>query len=637
MKKLIPFLILILLLAHRGKGQEVSTTDKRAVRHFEKARQAYYDNDYNNAVKYVLKAIERDTAFLEPYLLASEIHIDKQEPLHAIAYLEKMLSIDAKKYPRAWSLKANLHLSAGHYDKAIKSFDRYLSFQQDEEATHKMELARYRQKQIENPLDIHPENLGDSINTEGCEYVNALTLDGSKIYFTRKPQGSSRAPGEKWDEDFYFSVRKNEAWQQARSLGEQINTPYNEGAMHLAPDGRSLFYASCRGMQGYGSCDLYYATRINDTLWKEPFNLGPVLNTRHWETQPCFSSDGRTLFFVSTRPGGEGGADIWRSTLKKDGSWEVPENLGETINTKGEEMAPYLHPDGRTLYFSSDGHRGMGGQDIFVTRMQQDSSWSKPENMGYPVNTKEDQINLVVDAAGTKAYISSQDTTGYGCYDIYEFRLPQKLRPRQVAYLKGSVFDRRTGKPLTALLELRDLQTDRVVVSSSSGNNGRFMVALPNGRDYALHVNKTGYMFYSEHFPFRRETAKPLEKDIFLEPVNIDAKSVLNNIFFAFDSDSLKPESLPELKKLRQFLAVNDDVKIRIEGHTDNMGGEEYNKELSQQRADAVKDYLRKHGIAEERLQTKGFGESQPRAGNETAEGRAKNRRTEIRIIAHRK
>ncbi|MFW5974927.1 MAG: OmpA family protein, partial [Bacteroidota bacterium] len=426
-------------------------------------------------------------------------------------------------------------------------------------------------------------------------------------------------------------------WQKAKSLGDQINTPYNEGAMHLSTDGTSLFFTSCRGMQGYGSCDLYYAARINDTVWKEPFNLGPVINTRHWETQPCCSSDGKTLYFVSTREGGEGGADIWRSRLQDNSEWSEPENLGPEINTKGEEMAPYLHPDGVTLYFSSNGHRGMGGMDIFVSRMNPDSSWSEPENFGYPVNDRGDQINLIVDAEGKTVYFSSKDTSGYGCYDIYSFEMPQKHKPEPVAYLKGTVYDKKTRDPVQAHFELIDLKRDESKVSSRSDNQGNFMVALPNGRNYALHVNKKGYLFYSEHFPLEQQTTKPVEKDIYLEPISIKASSRLDNLFFVFDSDSIRQESVPELKQLKEFMDTNPHVEIRIEGHTDNTGEEEYNKRLSQKRAEAVKAYLKENGIEEDRLSTKGFGESKPVADNSTEQGRARNRRTEIQITAHLK
>ncbi len=636
MKQLLVLVFLFAAFILQSHAQEsVSTSDKRAVRFFEKARDAFYDRDYDFAKQYVDRALQRDKTFLEAYLLASEIHIEQGQSHQAIDFLEQLYRFDSVKYPKASNLLGSLYMNTRQYNEAIHVLEHYLSLKEDKSTNKKLELARFRQSLIENPLDINPKNLGPGVNTKGCEYVNAITLDGNKLFITRKPEPGSRSRGEKWDEDFYFSEKEDSVWQQTKSLGDQINTPYNEGAMHLSADGTSLFFTSCQGMQGYGSCDLYYTTRINDTMWKQPFNLGPLINTRHWETQPCFSSDGKTLYFVSTRDGGEGGADIWRSRLQDNSEWSEPENLGPEINTKGEEMAPYLHPDGVTLYFSSDGHRGMGGMDIFVSRMNSDSSWSEPKNFGYPLNDGDDQINLIADAEGNTAFFSSADTSGYGCYDIFSFEMPQKHKPEQVAYLKGTVYDKKTREPLQASFELVDLMKDETKVASRSDKQGDFLVALPNGRNYGLHVSKKGYMFYSEHFPFEQETVKPMQKDIYLEPISIEASSRLDNLFFVYDSDSIRQESMAELKQLKAFLETNRFVEIRVEGHTDSRGDEEYNMKLSQKRAEAVKKYLTENGIDEDRLSTKGFGESKPVADNDTEEGRARNRRTEIQITAH--
>ncbi|HKK09623.1 MAG TPA: OmpA family protein [Bacteroidales bacterium] len=638
MKKFL-FLVsgLLLFNAINVLGQDYSTENRKAIRFFEKAREEFYA-DPDRALSFANKAIQHDKEFSEAYILKSEIFIEKEKTTEAINTLNSMLKFDSSGYPAAWLLLGDLQFSVRNYKQSVGSYQKYLSLSFDTLSTSpNLEAAKFRDSLMRHPVELSPKNAGSGINSKDCEFVNAISLDGRRLYFTRKPDGVKMGGKEKWDEDFYFSLKKDSSWQKAVSLGEQINTPYNEGAMHISSDGRFLFYTSCRGLRGFGSCDLYFARRINDTLWEEPFNLGSRLNTRHWETQPCFSSDGRTLFFVSTRQGGRGGADIWMARLRNGGGWTQPKNMGETINTKGEEMAPYLHPDGRTLYFSSNGHQGMGGQDIFVTRMNADSTWTKPQNMGYPVNDEQDQINMIVNASGKQAYISVSNSSGYGCYDIYTFEMPEANRPGPVAYLKGRVYDSLTHKPLEAYIELIDLETNNTVVASASEKDGNFIVALPSGKDYALHIEKEGYLFYSDHFPFNRRPAEIVHKNIPLQSVRKNAILELKNIFFAFDSDSLKPSSIAELNKLKDFLENNEPIRIQIEGHTDNKGDEQYNLNLSERRANAVMNYLVKNDIDKDRLSAKGFGESSPKTSNETESGRAKNRRTEIRVIDVRK
>ncbi len=614
-------------------GQNYSTGNRKAIRSFNKAKSEMH-SDAEKALSFAKRAIELDQNFSEAYILLAEIYIENKEEAKARHYLKKMLSFNPDKYPSAWLLLGDLQFGSQKYKNALSSYDTYLSMTNDTLSLKgKPELASFRDSLMNHPADIHLSNIGTGINSSGCEFANAISLDGQRLYFTLKPEGVPAGGQQKWDEDFYFSILKDSVWQPAKSLGDQINTPYNEGAMHLSSDGRFLFYTSCRGLQGFGSCDLYFARRINDTTWEESFNLGGRLNTRHWETQPCFSSDGRTLFFVSTREGGQGGADIWMARLREGGGWTYPENLGKKINTKGEEMAPYLHPDGKTLYFSSNGHLGMGGQDLFMTRMKADSTWTQPRNLGYPINNDEDQINLIVNAEGNQAYISSTDSAGFGCYDIFTFKLPDPLQPNPAAYLQGIVFDSVTNQPLEASIELIDLKTKHTVVVSASREDGSYIVALPSGNDYALHVDKEDYLFYSDHFPFNSNPAEVMVKDIPLQPIKEDALIELKNIFFAFDSDSLKPSSETELNKLVHFLEKNQELSIRIEGHTDNRGAAEYNKKLSERRAFAVMNYLLENNIRKSRLDIKGFGEESPRATNETEKGRAKNRRTEIRIV----
>lgn len=637
MKQLIIFLLVAFIVPIVYGQQELTTDNQKARKFFEKAREAYNSRKYEEALQYASKAIQKDTAFLEAYVVSAEIQMFLDSDPKAKKYLRKVITLDKGKYPIALKWLGNIAFRDNRFEEATNYYEKYLTHKDDPKIVEKIKKIEFRKKLHDSPDTLTIQNLGSGVNSVNCEFVNAITLDNSALYYTVKPQDTPNGRFEKRqrDEDFFYSVKKDGQWVQPRPVGSSINTSFNEGAMHLSPDGTYLYFTSCRGMEGYGSCDLYFAERMNDSVWGRAYNLGSTINTRHWETQPCFAADGKTLYFVSTRSGGKGGADIWKATLKDDESWSEPENLGETINTSGEEMAPYLHPDGKTLYFSSDGHKGLGGSDIFMSRRIGDSAWSEPKNLGYPINNNGDQINMIVDAAGTKAFISSRDSTSMGCYDIYSFTLPEPYRPEKVSYLKGYVYDAKSKEPLKATFELVDLESEKTIVSSESRkDNGRFMVALPTGREYALHVHREDYLFYSEHFSFVNKPAEPMEKDIPLQPIHLNASEQLNNIFFAFDSDSLIPKSRSELERLLKFMKQNRGLEIEIQGHTDSIGTAAYNQELSGQRAQKVYDYLSENSVPEHRMTVKGFGEERPVATNQTEEGRARNRRTEIRITA---
>ena len=306
-----------------------------------------------------------------------------------------------------------------------------------------------------------------------------------------------------------------------------------------------------------------------------------------------------------------------------------PVDLGDSINTKDTEMAPFIHPDDLTLYFTSNGHPGMGGLDLFYSRKDENGFWGKPVNMGYPINTYADEITLVVNAGGDLAYISSDKLGGKGKQDIYSFKLYKEAQPLKVTYFKGIVFNKETKKRLEAKFELIDLTSGKVVIESRSDPvNGEFLVALPTNKDYALNVSKTGYLFYSDHFALKGENSKarPFIRDIPLQEIGIGETVVLKNIFFDTDKYELKPESRSELENLINLLQTNGKIRIEISGHTDNAGTAVYNLTLSKNRAKAVYDYLVEYGISAGRLSYEGYGLTKPIDTNETEQGRANNR-----------
>jgi outer membrane protein OmpA-like peptidoglycan-associated protein len=388
-------------------------------------------------------------------------------------------------------------------------------------------------------------------------------------------------------------------------------------------------------MMGYGSCDLFVCGKEGDG-WGDPQNLGKVVNTSNWDSQPCFSADGQTLYFTSARQGGFGGADIWSTTFVQKKGWTKPVNAGPNINTEEEEFAPFIHPDGQTMYFSSKGLPGMGGFDLFITRMDSEGNWSEASNLGYPINTEADEINILVSTDGKMAYISSDMGSGEGGYDIYSFDLPPVFAPKKVSYLTGGVYDADTREPLPAEIQLIDLETGKLAVRcGSEAGSGRYMAALPGGRNYALNVSKEKYVFYSENVNLaERELDRvAVKKDIYLMPVKSGHSFVLKNVFYETDKYSLSELSRVELHKLHAMLVLNPEINIMICGHTDDVGTDEYNQTLSKKRAEAVYNFLIDMGIDAARLEYKGFGKAQPVSDNKTEEGRAQNRRTEIVIL----
>jgi len=337
----------------------------------------------------------------------------------------------------------------------------------------------------------------------------------------------------------------------------------------------------------------------------------------------------------ATVPGGYGESDIWITKLKTNGEWMNPKNAGESINTKAAERGPFIHPDGVTLYFSSKGHTGMGEGDLFYSTFK-NGKWTKPVNLGYPVNTSDDEITIIVDTDGRYAYYSSTREEGYGLQDIYQFELPAEARPEMVSYMKGNVFDSITRKPLAATINLLEPSTGDTIISSLSNPvDGKFLLVIPAGHNYALNVEREGYLFYSAHIELKAKEnyINPYEKDIPLKRITEGESMVLRNIFFKTDSFNLLPESTAELDQLVRLMKKNKGMSVEISGHTDNEGAVQYNLQLSERRARSVYDYLIKSNVDVRQLRYKGYGQSKPVATNDTPEGRSLNRRTEMVII----
>ena len=634
--------IIIFLCTAGSLYGQYSTSSKRAIARFESARMNYQLYNYTAAEADLKAALEFDPAFAEAYLLLAQVYSDTRQIEKSIEAYEQVLIIDPVTYTRVLYFLGENHLAIGRYKDAKNSFDKFLStgFMSEDlrNQTRKyLKDCEFAINAVMHPVPFDPVNLGPNINTSFDEYWPSLSADESILVFTVLLPVRPDDPrfSKYMQEDFYYSNRENGEWTRARNAGAPLNTMNNEGAQTITGDGKVMFFTACQREDGYGLCDIFISEFLGNS-WAVPVNMGPVINTVHSEKQPSVSSDGRTLYFISDRPGGLGSFDIWCSHRADDGSWQIPVNLGDSINTPDIDQSPFIHQDNKTLYFSSDGWPGMGGYDLYVSRMTESGSWSTPVNLGYPINTQYHEEGLIVNAAGDKAYFSSNRLEGKG-RDIFEFDLYEKVRPVRVSYMKGTVYDALTLKKLEAEFELIDLKTAAVIIKSSSRPvTGQFLICIPADADYALNISKKGYLFYSDNFTMDKvyQRMEPFLMDIPLQPVGVGEKIVLRNVFFGTDSANLKEESRIELNIVLEFLNANPTLVVEISGHTDNTGSASYNQELSEKRAASVVQYLLAHGISGKRITSRGYGMNQPIQSNDTSQGRAANRRTELKILS---
>lgn len=614
-----------------AQQRQYSTTDRAAIKYFAIANTNLDDHMFDEAVDNLQKAIAEDDKFIEAHAVLGDLYKSMRNYKGAVEQFQKVISLNPE-FSRAVYLRiGELEIDMGQYSVAQAHLEKYLSYPnlvaKDSYYAQKLVAdCKFSIQAIAHPVPFKPVNLGPEINTSADEYLPVATADETTLIFTRKINNN---------EDFYKSNKLDNKWQTAVYLSDQINTPqYNEGAESISQDGKYLFFTGCNRPDGLGRCDIYIAQKKGDD-WSKPFDLSPPVNTPGWESQPSISADGKTLYFVSNRKGGYGGYDIWKSHLTDKG-WGEPENMGPNINTMYDEQSPFIHADDSTFYFCSNGWPGLGGKDLFVSRLGKDGKWQKPENLGYPINSGGDENGLTLTATGAYAFFSSNNLNGFGGYDIYTFEMPQSIRPQLVTYVKGVVQDAKTKAPLEAAVEIIDLQNKEPVYQDySDAMLGDFLATLTSGKNYGLNISKSGYLFYSANFSLvGHEPKNPFNISVLLEPIEIGNKVILNNIFFDTNKFDLKPESITELQQLVDFLTLNPTLHIEISGHTDDIGNDASNNTLSENRAKSVYQYLISNKIAADRLVYKGYGKTQPIAPNTTDEGRQKNRRTEFKIIA---
>lgn len=633
MKTRSPFFLLCLLAFQFVHAQvDKSKIDKKAIEAYTKGLNKIDEDKYKDAIESFQEAVKRDPKYIDAYLSLAGVYGQLKDHQNCILNYEKAFALDSN-YASDFRLPYAINLAgAGEFQKALTTINNLLTNPSTSAPTRK--AAEYRKKTFQFAVDfdaLHPQryefkpkNLGEGVNTEDPEYFPSMPIEGKDLIFTRNLK--------RRNEDFFLSHNSGEKWENAFRLNGSINTPDNEGAQTISQDGSWLIFTGCNRGDGAGSCDLYISYRTKEG-WSEAINLGGVINTDQWESQPTLSPDKRDLYFASRRFGGYGGSDIYVSHLLANGRWSQPENLGPDVNTSADETEPFIHADNQTLYFGSNGLPGYGGEDLFMVRKKADGKWGRPENLGYPINTINNDGSLFIASDGYSTYFASDRSDSRGSLDIYSFDMRPDMRPAKTLWVKGKVFDIKTSAGLPSSVELIDLDSKQTVSKLQTDENGNYLVTLPVGKDYAFNVNRKGYLFYSDNF-FLKEKApdSTYHKDIPLQPIEVNASVVLKNIFFDFSKYELKKESEAELDKVVQFLQDNPSVHVVIEGHTDNVGKPADNQKLSQQRAIGVVNYLVLHGVSSKRLTGVGFGATKPLASNSTEEGRAQNRRTELKI-----
>ncbi|TGE27000.1 OmpA family protein [Hymenobacter metallicola] len=628
----------------------------------------WYDMDpprYEQALPHYLEAQKFNPSNARLNLRIGDCYLHSGFKPRALPYLQKAYQLNADIDPRIhYLLGQGLHLNA-KWTEAIAEYKAAQPAVAGKNSTQFLAAISKKIKECENGLKLEKkpsrvfiDNIGAAINSPYADYGAVISADESVILFTSRRDNST---GKERDpetggffEDIYQSTRTSSGWSAARNLGKPVNNEGHDATVGLAPDGqRMLVYVEDNGG------DLQEA-ELRGAAWKKPEKMGPRINSKYHESSAAYTPDGRSLYFVSDKQGGLGSRDIYKVEIEGRGP---AINLGSTINTPYGEEGVFLHPDGKTMYFSSEGHNSMGGYDIFKSVFE-NGKWSEPENLGWPINTPDDDVFFVTSASGRHGYYSSFRDDGLGSKDIYQITFlgaekppvlsqedqllasraqpvkeaslapPVPIATAQVTILKGVVTDAASKQPLEATIDVVDNSRNELIASfRANAQSGRYLVSLPSGINYGIVVRQEGYLFHSENFDLPAGAAySEVVKDIALKKLDVGVKVVLNNIFFDFDKATLRKESTAELERLQKLLVETPALRLEISGHTDNVGKAEYNKDLSNRRAKAVVDYLVTKGIDKGRLTYAGYGDTQPVATNTTKGGRQLNRRTEFKV-----
>ncbi|TGE29959.1 hypothetical protein E5K02_04425 [Hymenobacter metallicola] len=626
-----------------GAQNKLSSTNTKAKNLYDKAQAQARDRQFDKAIETLTTLNQKFPSLGEPYVMKGSLLKAMGENRGAFEAYRDGLSKLPLNPARSldYHTLADLAMSFGDYTTAGENYKRFIKTAPKGQrlvfrAQRQVLNCEYAVKAMANPVGLEPTRLTEPMNTFRYQYFPALTADNRFLVYTARPKVES-------NEDLFIAKQnKDGSLGNPVSISPAINTSYNEGAGSISGDGKTLVFASCDRPNAVGNCDLYISRRTGNT-WSKPQNLGRNVNSVEWDSQPTLSADGRTLYFTSTRRGGKGQEDLYVSTLQNDGSWSVAKNLGEPVNTPGKDMAPFIHASGTTLYYVTDGLVGMGGLDVFRCELQTGNKWSEPQNLGYPLNTFENEASLFISSDNRRGFCSRSRAPEAGVkaerdrpVELFAFEVPQPVKARETStYTQGRVFDAITKKPIKADVQLFDLLTDELTqYVTSDSEDGDYTVVLNEGRQYAMYAVADKYLMKSLSFDYSdKRTFDPLTLDIYLEPLRAGRSIVLNNLFFDTNQFDLKPTSRTELNRLIQFMRQYQEVQVEVSGHTDDVGADADNITLSQNRARAVYNYLIEHGVKATRLRYKGYGETKPLAPNDSDAHRQQNRRIELKIL----
>jgi outer membrane protein OmpA-like peptidoglycan-associated protein len=638
---------------------------------------AFFENGpvfYKDAIPFYLKAQQFNPKNAELNFKLGKCYLKSPFKQNALPYLQKALELSPTVNPEIDLLLGMAYHLAMEWEKAITFYTNHKNRVMQSSDPNAIAEIQNRISQcikgrelVKTPIRVFIDNLGPNINTQYNEYGGVVSADESVLLFTaRRPNSTGGAVDPNLNEhfeDMYIAYKQADGqWTTAVNLPKTVNSNDHDAVSAIAADGqRFIIY-----LGSVNAGDLFESV-LTGSEWSKPEPLGKNINTKYHEPSGCYSPDGNMLYFVSDMPGGEGQHDIYVARRDPKGKWGTPTNIGKTINTRFNEESVFMHPDGKTLFFSSQGHESMGGFDIFKTVYDaSNNTWSTPKNIGYPINTTDDDVFFVLSASGRHGYyMSYENSGGFGGRDLYKitFLGPEKpmiqnnednliashtepireiitapavqLTEAKLTLLKGIIFDQFTQKPLEAIIEIVDNRAGEIIATFQSNSaTGNYLVTLPAGKNYGITVKKEGYLFHSENFDIPDTAAfRQVKKDIGMNQIEVGKKIVLNNIFYDFDKATLRSESKTELQRLIALLNEYPTMKIELGAHTDSRGTNEYNQVLSANRAKSVVDYLIQGGITPGRLVSKGYGEEQPLATNDTDEGRQLNRRTEFKIL----
>ncbi len=604
----------------------------------------YKKGNYTEAGRLMRTVVNDEPEYVDAYYVLGLVNFKKASSnfKEAEKNFQKVLQLCPSYDIYTYYYLAEICYSAERYDSTVqyltefmKDVDKIKSDKDYSRAADLLKYSKFYSEIIRHPVPFQPKVVG-GISTPENEYLPALSPDNQLAFFTREiklpPEKSSFIQSTKYKEKFMYSdLQPDGRFSEGQEMPEPFNLNDNEGGASLTIDNNTLYYTVCKYTKDktYYNCDIYFTENVNGE-WNPIRSVSDKINLPlSWESQPSISADGKTLYFVSDRPGGYGGYDIYRSIKSEHGEWGTPMNMGPTINTAGNEKSPFIHPDGKTLYFSSSGWMGLGGYDIFYSRQGDDGTWQKPINLGYPINSPDDEVGFFVSTDGTQGYFASNKFNGVGGWDLYSFDLYDEARPEKVLFIKGTVKNESEAEPLKARIELKNVETKTISEIPLDTNTGNYVAVARFNADYMLTIKKEGYVYETRYISRMDNSFKtPRQLDLQLEPIQLNKSYRINDIYFDFNSVNLTGESKMVLDQLIEFLKDNPSIKIEIQGHTDNIGKDAENLKLSENRAKSVLEYMVANQVPEKRLTFKGYGKTIPVATNDTEEGRAKNRRT---------